>query len=320
MKVAIMLTGALRTIKKTMRYFKQNLLLNSEVDVFACIQNDTSISNEEWNTWLKQEIGANLKVVEWFNPQTHSFWLQHRDYILQYLHVHDGYKNYLKSSGSMIEYFQLQIAYMHMITFERCNGFRYDYIIRARTDTVYGKPVDFHWLNWSQTEVMDRVEKIRNMLLYKNKDASDDNVLTNFMNTILSDDIIPNIENLNGGSIPYNNGALPKIDELTEYIKTGRYILTFRSNLLYIIKREYFYLIPSLGTFYGFQDYYKSESGFWWNAETQFLAACHNSNLTIFNYNTVFDDKSLYEYDEKRYFDENFNILNPYMIFCIVRN
>lgn len=319
MKVAIILSGALRTIKKTMRYFKQNLLLNTDVDVFACLQNDTQTPNEEWNAWLKEEIGTHLKAIEWYSPETHPFWIEHRNYILQYLHIHDGFKNYLKNGGSMIEYYQLQIAYMHLITCERCNSFRYDYIIRTRTDTIFAKPVDFHWLNWDETEVQTRLERVKNELLSKNNDASDGNIIISFMNTLLSDDIIPNIANMNGISIPYNTQSFPKMSEMTDYIRNGRYILTFRSNLLYIVKREYFYLIPCLGTFYGFQDFYKSDSAYWWNAETQFQAACHNANLTIFNYATIFDDRSLYEYDEKRYFDDKFNIVNPFMIYCIVR-
>ena len=56
MKIAIILTGALRTIKKTMRYFKQNLLLNSDIDVFACIQNDKDNNNCIWEEWLKNEV------------------------------------------------------------------------------------------------------------------------------------------------------------------------------------------------------------------------------------------------------------------------
>ena len=43
MKVAIIYVGTLRTIKKTMKYFKQNVLLQSDVNVFSCFENYTNI-------------------------------------------------------------------------------------------------------------------------------------------------------------------------------------------------------------------------------------------------------------------------------------
>lgn len=57
-------------------------------------------------------------------------------------------------------------------------------------------------------------------------------------------------------------------------------------------------MIPSLAFMYGTV---KSPhiNDYWFNAENQFQAACYNSDLTIFDYNTLFEDKSLYEYDEK---------------------
>ena len=56
MKVAIILTGALRTIKKTIPYFKKHLLLQP-TDIYICVQNDTQESEETWNAWFKEELG-----------------------------------------------------------------------------------------------------------------------------------------------------------------------------------------------------------------------------------------------------------------------
>jgi hypothetical protein len=139
------------------------------------------------------------------------------------------------------------------------------------------------------------------------------------MNTIISDDIIKNIYNIITKT-RLNRNKIPDIENLNDYIKNGSYILTLRSNLLYIAKRDFFYLIPSLGTFYGYMRYPEIDPVYWWNAECQFEGACYNSNLNIHNYSTMFDEKSLYEYDEKRYFDLNYNILNPVMLYCLVRH
>lgn len=319
MRVAILYTGCLRTIKKTMRYFKQNVLLNSDVDVFACIQNDKGDSNEEWELWIKNEIGSHLKSIFWFDHSTQNHWIEQRNFMLQFLDIAEGFKNYLKSSGSIIEYYQMQLAYMNMVRFERSNNFNYDYIIRVRTDTIFAKPVDFHWLNWADTEVEERIEKIKNKMISLNKELNEEHIIHYFMSTLLSDDSIDNIENLFMEFIihPYNR---PSLASLNDYIKNGHYILTFRSNLLYIVKRDLFHMIPVLGSFYGFYNHPMSDSCYWWNAETQFRGACYNSNLSIFSYSTIFDEKSVYEYDEKRYFDDNYNIINPYMLYCLVRN
>ena len=87
MKVAVLFTGALRTIKKTMRYFKQNVLLNQDVDVFACLQNDTSMSNSEWESWIREEMGDHLKLITWFSPDDHQDWISLRDKLISHLNL-----------------------------------------------------------------------------------------------------------------------------------------------------------------------------------------------------------------------------------------
>lgn len=203
-----------------------------------------------------------------------------------------------------------------MIHFERKHT-KYDYIIRVRTDTIYAKPIDFHWLNWSDKEVELRIENIKQELVESDIELSDYNIINYFMNTLISDDIIPNIYHITGKTI--QNRDILSINNLNNYIKNGSYILTLRKNLLYIIRRDLFYLIPCIGSFYGFMDYPISID-YWWNAESQFQAICYYSNINIHDYSSEYDEQSLYNYDEKRYFDLDYNILNPYMLYCIIRN
>lgn len=319
MKIAILFTGALRTIKKTMRYFKQNLLLNSDVDVFACLQNDTQESNESIESWLYQEIGSHLKNLQWFNISEHSDWNSLRNKQLSNLYLVEHWKNYLKTSGSMIEYYQLYLAYQKMCYYEDTHQ-RYKYIIRSRTDTIFAKPIDFHWLNLSDSQINDRIILINEELHLSDIEITPLNTLKYFMSTIISDQIIPNIQNIIPNYIPNNRPEIPQTpSEFNTYIKNGSYILTLRANNLYIINRELFNFLPTLCFAYG---YLKSphRDDYWFNAEGQFQAACYFSGLTVFDYNTNFEDKSLYEYDEKRYFDLNYNILNPYMMYSVIRH
>jgi hypothetical protein len=318
MKVAVLFTGALRTIKKTMRYFKQNVLLNSDVDVFACIQNDTSTPNSEWESWLRNEMGENLKIITWFSLDEHQDWISIRDKLISHLNLIDRWKNYIKTSGSIIEYYQLYLAYLKMCSYEDTHQ-RYKYIIRVRTDTIFAKPIDFHWLNWTDSEVEERIQAINNELTLSNIEVTPKNTLSYFMTTIISDSLIPNIQNILTRYIPNQSGVIPSsAAELNQYIKTGAYILVIRANNLYTVSRESFNLIPTLSYVYGLLKSPHNDE-YWYNSENQFQSACYFSGLAVFDYNTVFEDKSLYEYDEKRYFDLNFNVMNPAMLYCLVR-
>ena len=65
MRIAVFYTGALRTVEKTIRFFQRNVLLGPHVHVFACVQNDTTKSNEEWEAWFRDKMGPNLVSLVW---------------------------------------------------------------------------------------------------------------------------------------------------------------------------------------------------------------------------------------------------------------
>ena len=318
MKVAVLFTGALRTIKKTMRYFKKNVLLNQDIDVFACIQNDTSTPNSEWESWINEEMGAHLKIITWFSLDEHPEWVSLRNKLISHLNLVENWKDYIKSSGSIIEYYQLYLAYLKMCSYEDTHQ-RYQYIIRVRTDTIFTKLIDFHWLNWSDSDVENRLQKINNELTLSNIEVTPKNTFRYFMSTIISDTLIPNIQNIISRYIPNQFDSIPSTAaEYNQYVKKGAYILIIRANNLYIVSRELFNFIPTLSYVYGFlKSPYNDE--YWYNAENQFQSACYFSGLSVFDYNSIFEDKSLYEYDERRYFDLDFNTINPYMLYCLVR-
>jgi len=322
MRVVVILTGALRTIKKTMRHFKQNVLLPG-VEVFACVQNDTAQSDEEWTTWFTEQLGGALKSIQWFAKEKHPAWITHRDLMLQHIHLDNTWKDYLKHSGSMIEYFQLQLAYMKVCLYEQSCGVSYDYLVRARTDTIYVKPVDFHWLSWTEEEVFSRVRAIRTEMELAGFPTDSKNVLKYFMCTLLSDDVIPNLEHIfaDYAPCPVEPDSDAIMGRLNEYIQGGRYILTLRKNNLYLVRRDLFHLVPSLGTMYGLMRAPVADE-YWFNAECQFRSACYYSCITIFDYSTLFEEKSLeypHKWEEADFFDLEGNVVNPRMLYCIVR-
>ena len=307
MRNVVILSGTLRTIKKTMRFFKENVLSSHNVDVFACIQNDTSQFEKEWTNRFREQLGSHLIHLEWFSLEKHYEWLVHRETQLQRMAIDQSCKEYLRQSGSMIEYFQLQLAYMTMHLYEQALGFKYDYLIRLRTDNLYAKPVDFHWLDRTEATIATRLETIRQRLCQTDPTV----VLSAFMCTLLSNDVLPNLKQITCRFVPsetetildnYQEATFPS--KLYQYLHHGRYILTFRKNNVYLVRRDLFHLIPCLGTFYGFLRspqsdawYFNAEGQFWdacyFNAEGQFWDACYYSCLSVFNYDTEFDDSSL---------------------------
>lgn len=328
MNIAIIYTGEVRTLEKTLPYLKQNVILNENVHVFATIQTHEF---EKYKKILEDKLGQNIKSINRFVKDEE--WLIHCQKLLNDMPIWLNYKEYLKNGGSMIEYRQLQMSYEKLVSYENDKQIKYDYVIRCRTDTLFCKPMDFSWLNLSEEEISCRICSIEDILGKDNLPRK--KLLTYFMGTLISKDLIPNVENnhsmYDGNDFPkehqYINISDPRIIDvmktdnlvpaLKEYIKHGAYILTIRQNLLYIVRRDYFTKIPQLSDSYGQHNFFLNE--YWWNAESQFRSICAESQLSIFNYSTDFEEKSLYDYQYDIYFNENGSLKKKEMLYCLMR-
>jgi hypothetical protein len=319
MRIAILLTGVLRTIKKTMRYVKENLVsamtrAGHDPVFFICVQQGPStqhIINAEWQTWFEQELPHQIASFQWFEPNDE--WQTLRERLLQSIAVSDEWKPYLRHSGSMIEYYQLYLASLELYRWEIHHGC-VDYIVRTRTDSIYAKPVDFHWLTWTSSQIQERMDRIQQDI------PSTSDPLTHFMTTVLSEDSIPHIW---AECSDYPESKKPSWDaeQIRVYLMEGRYLLTFRKNNLYIVKRDFFHFLPSLGTMYGsFRA--PTADAYWFNAEGQFRSVCYFSSLTVYDYNSALEDRSVEAVSWKAsdFFDEEGNLLHPTMLYCVVRS
>jgi hypothetical protein len=225
----------------------------------------------------------------------------------------------------MIEYLQLQYAYLAMCNYEQLLGFQYDQVIRMRTDTVVAKPMDFHWLRWSDDEVKQRMDTIQQKLAETGIDSGPNNVFSYFMSTVLSDDLIPNLKQLLIAYLPSQNaskGDVPSTpQQLNKYLRKGKYILTIRKNLVYVVRRSLFHMIPALASLYGtFRSPHSDNC--WFNAECQFQGACYHSGLSSHEYSSAFEELPIEQRDawnERDYFDEDFNCVHKHMLYCVVR-
>jgi hypothetical protein len=323
MLIAILYTGSLRTIEQTFKHFKRNLLLNKDVHVYACLENDTQLSDQEWTDRLFQEFQCHLKSIQWKSNQKDAEWASIKQHSLKNIHTHISWATqYLSTSGSMFEHFQMQNAYQCMVKEEYTNSITYDYIIRCRTDTIFCKPIDFHWLECSEDDLKHKIHAVIEKLSVKNMSITEKDIMSHLLFGLIHEDIMDNLSNVTATIRPcetYCDINPEDIHQLNNYIQNGKYILCFRNNLLYICKRNYFQLIPLLGSSYGFLKNPHADE-YWWNSETQFESICYHAGLTIFNYTSDYDGQSLYQFNRARYFDQNNEIKEKHQLFCLVRH
>ena len=297
MRIAVLYTGETRTIQKTLPYFQQ-AILRPNVDVFAVIQ-----SNDREHT---ESLLPTLKSLQWFERDD-VVWTTIRDRLLDTMNIDDGTKRYLRTSGSMIEYYQLHLAYQAMVREEGRSGISYDYILRCRTDVVFTKPFDFAWTELSKQELRDRIQCIQT---HHGESSVSTKTLTSCMNSLPWFKRIYSDFCLNT-CIPAEDLAFPTEDEdaflakLQDYIQNGRYVITLRENVAYAIKRDLATLfLPAIGVMYGML---KSphDGVYWWNAESQFRAFCAQNKISIFDSCTSKEGSSLYAYDEATFFENS---------------
>ena len=322
MKVAVLLTGALRTIKKTIRFLRRHVLevAGDQVDVYACVQNDTAESEAVWREWFEGQIGGYLRDMVWFSNAAEE-WAVIRERLLAPMPLEESWKGYLRNSGSMVEYYQLYLAYLRMRAGEQKHSFVYDYVIRARTDSIFAKPVDFHWLSWTPEQCGARMSAVAAGL---GTTLDDPRVFQAFMSTLWSDEVLPNLPSIWTDNQPAPGAARRAVtdEEIQSYVREGRYVLTLRKNNLYVVRRDLFSLIPAgLGTMYGtFRT--KHSDNYWFNAEGQFRAACYEAGLAVYDYSTDFEEKSLnyaHSWQEDLFFNAEGELIHPMMLYCVVR-
>lgn len=314
MRIAVLYTGAVRTIEHTIDTFRKHVLRNDDVHVFATLQSDTIPEHTEF---LQTKLGPHLRSLTWFHPSD-PYWIHTRERLLDSFTIRNldesYWKSYLRSSGSMIEYYQLYLSYLELVKAESRESVTYDYIVRIRPDVILTKPLDFSWLHLSDEAIqsrLDRIQASQNPYIY----------LSLFMNSLLDEsridaDFVSNEYALHTDDIQLPTLVSPP-SVWRNYISNGRYILTLRNNVVYIVKRSLAGLIPSLGMMYG--TFPIPDDNYWFNAENQFRMACVHSQISIFNSTTRLEHDSLYSYDPTRYFDPDGTIRCGDCLFFLLR-
>ena len=141
-KIAIIYTGESRTIETTIKTFKDHILLNENYHVYAVLQ---SSNTELTQQLVKTHMNNNLKSYENFNKDDFC-WNVIQDNLLNIIKTNHFWYEYLKhKSGSMIEYYQMYLAYQKIVDYEYRENFKYDYVIRIRSDVIITHHIYVDW-------------------------------------------------------------------------------------------------------------------------------------------------------------------------------
>lgn len=324
-KIAILYTGEARTIETTISHFKQNVLLNENYHVFAVIQsNDTEFHNR----LISENIGENLKSLEFYD-NNNSEWENIRETQLKKMVISEvwckelceEWQNYLINSGSMIEYYQMHLAYKSLEKYENDNNIEYDFVLRIRTDVVIKDSFNFDIIlnkNYitnllykikeffnSETLITDEILYTFMNIFYNEKRLLYDNL--NFSNKIISEDFKQLLE------IKEENEF---IEKLLSYLLKGEYIITMRNNIVYFVNRKLMTSLNKLGITYG--DYNLGNNDYWFNAESQLENICAINNIDFFSSCTNLE-AMIYNYNHENYYNEDNNLKDDKFSFFIKR-
>jgi len=317
-KVAIIYTGETRTMETAIHYFKKNVLLNDNYHVFAVVQSNNI---ELDNLCIRKTFGNNLKKINWFNKND-SKWTNLREKQLEKIFIDDNWKNYLRNSGSLIEYYQMHLAYKLCENYEKDNNIEYDFVLRCRTDVIIKDPINFDII-FEKNYIKELLYKIKEFL--NSETIISEKVLVMFMNTFYNEKRIfyDYIANSKRTLTNYFNKLLEINDDdefvnkLLTYLQNGSYIISLRENIVYFVKRKLMNYINILGITYG--DYHDDNNLYWFNAESQLENICLVNGIDIFNSTTILEGSSLYGYNHLNYFNENNELKDDKYSFFIKR-
>lgn len=301
--IAIFYTGMVRTMSTTIGFFKKNVLKSEEYHVFAVLQyQDDYLSHE---SFVRETLGNNLKQITWLDKNNEK-WVHMRNHV-ETMPITDLNKDYLKTSGSMIEYYQAYLAFQAMIRYEEERNIHYDFIMRFRTDTVLKDDICFTHTRQSIEDTIRKIQEKTGLPTIINQ-----TVLEMFMRVFMIPERIKydciQTRTLLSGTRFHDVLECKEeqdfLEALFDYVQHGSYFVSLRENLIYFMKRQDFTKICNLGLTYG--QYYVAEidDGFWWNAESQLRCICFLNQIDYFSSTTCLEDLSVYNYESQNYYEK----------------
>lgn len=252
-KVAICITGELRTIYKTHQMMKKNLIDKNNADIFVYVDlkdRDKPIINKYGSiqNYYKHIWGDNVKGVILYSDADKQEYQDLLRWLLKYKphlareKIIPNY-GYMLSGGTIVEYYMLYKCGRIMMEYEKKHNFYYDYVVRCRNDVLITN-------EWNITEAM-----------------------SNPSNDWLS----------------YLNYSISKIEECKS--KKLPFIYVFRGNVVWFTTRQIAGSIFNMIFCYG--DNVDVNSIFNWCAEKQFELYVKSQGVVYLNHKTDIQEKYL---------------------------
>lgn len=130
MKIALIITGQLRTYKLCGNVLKNTIIDKYDTDVFLSINKSNNLQNENLNSKIDSNNDDINEAIQYFNPKC-VFVSNGYDDIFENLEVNKT----LKENRLILEqYYIVQQGYKLLIKYSKTNNIYYDAIIRVRFD------------------------------------------------------------------------------------------------------------------------------------------------------------------------------------------
>ena len=151
-KTAILITGELRTIYKTCKLLKKNLIdrNNADVFVYADVKPRDKALLEKHNGlegYYKHIWGDSVKVVAIYSDSDKAEYAELKTWLLKHKRAISRDKvahcyDYMVNGGTIVEYFMLYKCGRLMMDYENAEGVSYDYVMRCRNDVLITREWD----------------------------------------------------------------------------------------------------------------------------------------------------------------------------------
>jgi len=346
--IAVLFTGQIRTLEKTIHNFQKNILENNPnhtIHVYAVLEYPHHLDNSEnqnqkqeyiqkYEQIFQQYTHTHLKKIHWLSSQDEDL-KNHKSHVLQNLHISDGWKDYLGNrSGSISEYYQLNIGIKFIEEEQQKNPqIKYDYFMRTRCDIMIPNPISFDPLGENNETLQQRYRAIQQIypqanpmalfcyfiesLKYSFPFPENPRFMLDIDPTqqdkyVLESYLPEHIQDITEVFQPLSETHDPKEYTILDFPSTSIH----RQNLFYLskfpIKRfEYSYRLPFQSKYTkGSKMSNKSEMNYWFNSENQFLThVLEIEKKVIVNSYTKLEESSLYEYNPDLFHPPPSNLL-----------
>jgi len=187
MKIALLLTGQIRTHELTKHIIKNSIINNYNTDVFLSIDSNNICQTENLNSYNQTSKKLINEVINFYNPI---------DYFIhnEFNEIPNNNQNYV----SFRQYFFVMQCYLRLNKYIEKTNIKYDIIIKLRFDQLL-------W-NTDKCYLYNFIKDSKNNILYNNKNINIAKNLSHKIKIILNDNIKNNqIIVLGSGTHTYYN-------------------------------------------------------------------------------------------------------------------